>query len=190
MSRMKLGCCITASHCTFRRSLGVLRTLAAQGFEIVPIMSENAYSRDTRFFAAADFVEEVEKISGRSVIHTVRDAEPLGPESPLDLLVVSPCTGNTLAKMAHGITDTAATMAIKAHLRRGLPTLIGLASNDALSANFESLARVSSRPSVYFVPMRQDDPIGKPYSLVAELEMIPECIDAMLKGRQIRPLFM
>ena len=188
MNKLKLGYCITASHCTFRRSLEVLRRVA-ENFDVIPIMSENAYSRDTRFFAAADFVGEVERISGRSVIHTVRDAEPLGPAAPLDLLVVAPCTGNTLAKMAHGITDTAATMAIKAHLRRGSPTLIALASNDALSANFESLARVASRSSVYFVPMRQDDPVGKPYSLVAELEMIPECIEAMLNGRQIRPLF-
>ena len=190
MSQIKLGYCITASHCTFGRSLKVLSKLAEEGYDIVPIMSENAYSRDTRFFAAADFVASVEKISGRSVIHTVRDAEPLGPKSPLDLLVVSPCTGNTLAKMAHGITDTAATMAIKAHLRRGSPTLIALASNDALSANFENLARVSSKPSVYFVPMRQDDPEGKPYSLVAELEMIPECITAMREGKQLRPLFL
>lgn len=189
MSRLKLGYCITASHCTFRRSLEVLRGIAEE-YEIVPIMSENAYSRDTRFFAAADFVGEVERISGRSVIHTVRDAEPLGPGCPLDLLVVAPCTGNTLAKVANGITDTAATMAIKAHLRRGSPTLIALASNDALSGNFESLARMSSRKSVYLVPMRQDDPVGKPYSLVAELEMIPECIEAMKLGKQIRPLFM
>lgn len=186
----KIGYLITASHCTFSRSLSVLAALAGRGYEIVPIMSENAYSRDTRFFTAKEMRERVEEITGRSVIHTVTDAEPLGPREPLDLLVVAPCTGNTLAKVARGITDTAATMAIKAHLRADRPLLIALASNDALSANLASLAIVMQRPSVYFVPMKQDDPEGKPYSLVAELEMIPECIDALADGRQIRPLFL
>lgn len=185
----KIGYCITASHCTFGRTLGVLSRLADAGYDIVPIMSENAYFRDTRFFAAEDFSREVERITGKTVIHTVEDAEPLGPRDPLDLLIVAPCTGNTLAKVARGITDTAATMAIKAHLRGDRPTLLAVASNDALSANLSNISAVMMRPSVYLVPMKQDDPVGKPYSLVAELERIPECIDAAQRGEQIRPLF-
>lgn len=186
---MRIGYCITASHCTFSRSLAVLHRLVGEGHELVPIMSENAYFRDTRFYGAEEFTRLVEEATGRAVIHTVTDAEPLGPKEPLDILVVAPCTGNTLAKVANGITDTAATMAIKAHLRQDRPTLIALATNDALSANLGSLATVMSRRSVYFVPMRQDDPRAKPHSLVAELERIPECIEAMLRGEQIRPLF-
>ena len=187
--KMRIGYCITASHCTFARSLAVLRMLAEAGHEIQPIMSENAFSRDTRFFNAESFRAEVEGITGRTVIHTVTDAEPLGPRDPLDVLVVAPCTGNTLAKAASGITDTAATMAIKAHLRQDRPLLIALASNDALAANLASIASMITRRSVYFVPMKQDDPMGKPHSLVAEIERIPECISAMLRGEQVRPMF-
>ena len=185
----KIGYCITASHCTFGRSLEVLRRLKARGYDVVPIMSENAYYRDTRFFIAEEFSREVENICSRSVIHTVADAEPLGPAFPLDLLVVAPCTGNTLAKIARGITDTAATMAVKAHLRSDRPLLLAIASNDALSANLSNIAAVMQRHSVYLVPLRQDDPVGKPHSLVAELERIPECIDALGRGEQVRPLF-
>lgn len=186
----RIGYVITASHCTFSRSLAVLAELAASGREIVPIMSENAFYTDTRFFRAEDFSARVEAICGRRVIHTVKDAEPLGPREPLDLLVVAPCTGNTLAKAMQGITDTAATMAIKAHLRADRPTLLAVATNDALSANLANIAAALSRRSVYLVPMKQDDPRGKPHSLVAELERIPECIEAVARGEQIRPLFL
>ena len=185
----RIGYCITASHCTFARSFAVLGGLVASGYEVVPIMSENAYYRDTRFFRAEEFSRAVEELTGRAVIHTVEAAEPLGPKSPLDLLVVAPCTGNTLAKMARGITDTAATMAIKAHLRADRPTLLAVASNDALSANLSNLASALMRRSVYLVPMKQDDPLGKPHSLIAELERIPECIEALSRGEQVRPLF-
>lgn len=185
----RIGYCFTGSHCTFARSLGVMTGLAESGYQIVPIMSENAYYTDTRFFGAEDFSRRVEAVCGRSVIHTVVDAEPLGPRDPLDLLIVAPCTGNTLAKMVNGITDTAATMAIKAHLRADRPLLLAVASNDAMSANLKNIAAALSRRSVYMVPMRQDDPIGKPHSLVAEMERIPECIEALLRGEQVRPLF-
>ncbi len=185
----RVGYCFTGSHCTFSRSLSVLKRLVAEGYDIQPIMSENAFYTDTRFFGAEEFSRIVETICGRRVIHTVVEAETLGPKNPLDLLVVAPCTGNTLAKSAQGITDTAATMAIKAHLRCDRPALIAVASNDALSANLANIAVMLSRRSVYLVPMKQDDPIGKPHSLVAEIERIPECIDALAEGRQIRPLF-
>ena len=185
-----LGYAICASFCTFSRSLSVLEKLVLCGYEIQPIVSERAYSRDTRFFRAADFVRRVEEITGRKIIHTVEDAEPLGPKIPLDGLIIAPCTGNTLAKIANGITDTAVTMAAKAHLRCDRPLLIALATNDALSQNLSNIGRIITRKSVYFVPMRQDDPKGKPYSLVADMERIPEALAAMDKGTQLRPIFL
>ena len=181
--------CITGSFCTFGRSLAVLRGLTESGYEVTPVMSENAYYTDTRFFGAEEFTREVERLTGRRVIHTVVDAEPLGPKEPQDLLIAAPCTGNTLAKVANGITDTAATMAIKAHLRCDRPTLIALASNDAMSQNLGNIARLLSRKSVYFLPMEQDSPKGTPHSLVAAFERIPEAIEALSQGEQLRPLF-
>lgn len=187
---MKIGYCYTGSFCTFRRSFEVMRTIADLGHEIVPIMSENAYYTDTRFQNSEEFSAEVESVCNRKIIHTVTDAEPLGPKERLDLLIVAPCTGNTLAKVASGITDTAATMAIKAHLRTDRPTLIALASNDAMSRNLKNIAAMLNHRSVYFVPMLQDDPIGKPHSLVAEFELIPDAVDSLLRGEQLRPIFL
>lgn len=181
--------CLTGSFCTLGRSLEVLRGLTEAGYEITPVMSENVYYTDTRFYRAEELSREVERLTGRAVIHTVADAEPLGPRLVQDLLIVSPCTGNTLSKVANGITDTAATMAIKAHLRADRPTLIALASNDALSQSLGNLARLLNRKSVYFLPMAQDDPKGKPHSLVAEFERVPEAIEALSRGEQLRPLF-
>lgn len=152
-------------------------------------MSENVYFTDTRFTLAEDFSRRVEALTGNTVIHTIAAAEPLGPRNPLDLMIISPCTGNTLAKLSRGITDTAATMAAKAHLRTDRPLLIALATNDAMSQNLESIARLLNRKSVYFLPMRQDDPTGKPHSLVAEFEKMEECITLATQGRQMRPLF-
>lgn len=187
---MKIGYCFTGSFCTFARSFLALRALVDAGHEVVPIMSENAYFTDTRFQKAEEFSTRVETLCGKSVIHTVVDAEPLGPKTPLELLVVAPCTGNTLAKVVNGITDTAATMTIKAHLRSDRPTLIALASNDAMSQNLSNIGAMMNRKSVYFVPMLQDDPIKKPHSLVAEFELIPKAVDALMRGEQLRPVFL
>ncbi len=152
-------------------------------------MSENVYFTDTRFTLAEDFSRRVEDLTGNTVIHTIAAAEPIGPRNPLELMIISPCTGNTLAKLSRGITDTAATMAAKAHLRTDRPLIIALATNDAMSQNLESISRLLTRKSVYFVPMKQDDPTGKPHSLVAEFERIEECITFATLGRQMRPLF-
>ena len=184
-----LGYAFCGSFCTFGKSLEALRRLVSEGHEIQPIISERAYSTDTRFFLAADFAGQVEEITGRHIIHTVEDAEPLGPKMPLDALIIAPCTGNTLAKLANGITDTAVTMAAKAHLRCDRPLLIALASNDAMSQNLSNIGRLLTRKSVYFVPLKQDDTVNKPYSLVAEMNLIPEALAAMKAGHQIRPLF-
>ena len=184
-----IGFVLCASHCTFEASIAVLQTLIGKYGEVCPIMSENAYSVDTRFGKAADIRERIESICKRRIIHTVADAEPLGPKTPLSALVVCPCTGNTLAKAANGITDTAPTMAIKAHLRADRPTLIALATNDAMSANLKNIATMLNRKSVYFVPLVQDSPRGKPSSLVADFSRTAEAYEAMLRGEQLRPLF-
>lgn len=187
---MKIGYCFTGSFCTFARSYKVLSQLVRLGHEMIPIMSENAYFTDTRFQSAEEFSRKVETLCSRSIIHTVVDAEPLGPKSPLDLLIVAPCTGNTLAKVAGGITDTAATMAIKAHLRADRPLLIALASNDAMSQNLANIGTLMQRKSVYFVPMLEDAPVAKPHSLVAEFELITRCIELIAEGKQMRPVFL
>ena len=185
-----IGYAMCGSFCTHKASLVELERIVSGGADVVPIMSEIVYTTSTRFGEASRLIERVEEICGRRVIHTIVDAEPLGPRSPLDILVVAPCTGNTLSKIARGVTDTAATMALKAHLRSDRPTLIALATNDAMSQNLANLAAVLSRKSVYFVPMLQDSPVGKPHSLVAEFELIPRAVEAMISGEQLRPIFL
>ena len=184
-----IGYAFCGSFCTMGHSLAVMKTLLEKGYEINPIMSECAYSTDTRFHRAEDFKSELIRTSGREIIHTVVDAEPLGPKTPLDALVIAPCTGNTLAKIAHGVTDTAVAMAAKAHLRQDRPLIIALASNDAMSQNLSNIAALLMRKSVYFVPMRQDDPEKKPHSLIADMELIPEALERAMRSEQMRPLF-
>lgn len=186
---MLIGYGMCGSFCTFARSIAVMAKLRRAGHEIIPIMSDAAYNTDTRFGKASEIREKAETVCGKRVISTIKDAEPLGPEVKLDMLILSPCTGNTLAKLAHGITDTAVTMACKAHLRADRPLLICLATNDAMSGNLENLAGLLRRKNVYFVPMRQDDPQKKPHSLVGEFERIPEAMSAAMEGKQLRPLF-
>ena len=184
-----LGYAFTGSFCTLSRSLETMRSLVLSGYEIQPIMSPYVYTANTRFADALTFRGQVEAIAGRGIIHAIEDAEPLGPKTPLDALIIAPCTGNTLAKIANGITDTAVTMAAKAHLRCDRPLLIALASNDAMSQNLPNISRLLQRKSVYFVPMKQDDPEKKPYSLVCDFDMLkPTMMDAFA-GRQIMPVF-
>ena len=185
-----IGYAMCGSFCTHAHAVAQLEALVQKGYEIQPIMSQTVYATDTRFGRAEDLIARVERLCGRAVIHTIVDAEPLGPQHPLDALIISPCTGNTLAKVAGGITDTAATMAIKAHLRSDRPMLIALATNDAMSQNLANIATLMSRKSVYFVPMLQDSPKGKPHSLVAEFELIPRAIEAIQRGEQLRPIFL
>ena len=185
-----IGYAFCGSFCTFSRSYAALCEIIKRGYEVQPLMSTNAYSTDTRFGTAKDWVEKIETLCGRKIIHSIVDAEPLGPAKPLEALIISPCTGNTLAKLACGITDTAVCMAAKAHLRCDGRLLIALASNDAMSQNLKNIAALLTRKSVYMVPMRQDDPIGKPHSLVADLSRLSEAYGAMMRGEQVRPLFL
>ena len=184
------GYAICGSFCTFSASFEALNRIISLGEDVQPIMSERAYSTDTRFWIAEEYRDMIEETCGRKIIHTVEDAEPLGPKKPLDRLIIAPCTGNTLSKLAHGITDSAVTMAAKAHLRCDRPLLIALATNDGLSQNLGSIASLITRRSVYFVPMRQDDPKEKPHSLVADMSRLPEALLAMKSGEQLRPLFL
>ena len=185
-----IGYALCGSFCTHAASLKTLELLLAAGNDVLPIVSETAASTDTRFGTAKNLLETLEQMTGRPPITTIREAEPLGPKIPLEALIISPCTGNTLAKLAHGITDTAVCMAAKAHLRCGRPVLIALASNDALSANLGNLALLLQRKNVFFVPLSQDDPIQKPHSLVADFKKLPAAYTAMRAGKQLRPLFL
>lgn len=184
-----IGYAFCGSFCTHKRSFQELLSLVGEGKEILPIMSENVYHTDTRFGTAKELIERVEEITANKVIHTVVDAEPLGPKITLDALIIAPCTGNTLAKMARGITDTAVTMAAKAHLRSDRPVVIALSSNDALSANLQSISILLERKNVFFVPMKQDDPKGKPHSLVCDFSLLKPTLEGALTGKQIQPLF-
>ncbi len=185
-----LGYAFCGSFCTHSRALAELRKLIEKGYEVQPIMSETVWSTDTRFGSARALIKEVEEVCHKSIIHTVPDAEPLGPANPLDALLIAPCTGNTLAKLANGITDTAVCMAAKAHLRCDRPLVLALASNDALSANLKNIATMLSRKCVYFVPMLQDDPQKKPHSLVAEFSLLDATLQAAFEGKQCRKLFL
>ena len=176
------------SYCTFAKAKETLKQLVALGYDILPIMSENAFSVDTRFGKAANIVSEIESITGKKVISTIKDAEPIGPREMCDILLIAPCTGNTLAKLNAGITDTSVTMAAKSHLRILRPVLIALASNDALGANAKNIGSMMNRKNIYFVPLRQDDHIKKPNSLVADFSQIPQAIEAALSGKQLEPV--
>jgi len=184
-----IGYCFCGSFCTIAKSVSILRNLAAEGNALLPIMNESVYSTDTRFGKAEDTVSTVEDICKTPVIHTIVDAEPLGPQISLDMLVVAPCTGNTLAKLAAGITDSPVTMAVKAQLRCNRPVVIALATNDALSANLKNIGLLMSRKNIYFVPMKQDDPEKKPHSLVCDFDMLKSTMVSAFAGRQIMPIF-
>lgn len=187
---MKIGFAFCGSFCTFAPAMEQLKRLCDSGHEIVPIMSFNASSIDTRFGKANEHIEKIESLCGRKVIKTIEDAEPLGPKEKLDMLIICPCTGNTLAKLALGVTDTPVTMAAKAHLRCDRPLLIALATNDGLSANLSNLNTMQKRKSVYFVPLRQDDPEMKPHSIVCDFEKLGEAFYAAIRREQLRPLFL
>lgn len=184
-----IGFALCGSFCTIGRALDELEQLAIS-YPVQAICSETVYATDTRFAKAENIAQRAEQITGRPLIHTIVGAEPLGPATPLEALIVCPCTGNTLAKTAGGITDTAVTMAVKAHLRSDRPLVIALASNDALSANLKNIGTLLTRKNVYFVPMRQDDPVTKPHSLVAEFSLLRPTLTAALAGKQYQKIFL
>jgi len=185
----RLGLAVTGSHCTFSRALEAFRPLK-RDYTLVPILSGAAARTDTRFFAASAFRAELEAFCGREAVDTIVKAEPLGTAQRLDALLVAPCTGNTLAKLARGVTDTAVTMACKAHLRNGAPLILAISTNDGLSGSAESIAAVLQRKNVYFVPFRQDAPHQKPFSLQSDFDLLGETIKAAMEGRQLQPVLL
>lgn len=184
-----IGYAFCGSFCTHKKSVKALQTIVESGFQVLPIMSDCVYNTDTKFGTSTDLKKQVKEICGREILHSIVDTEPLGPLIELEALIISPCTGNTLAKIANGITDTSVCMAAKAHLRGNRPLVIALASNDALSANLKNIGTLLARKFVYFTPMYQDDPQKKPHSLVAEFEELPETLKMALAGKQIEKLF-
>ena len=182
-----LGLALCGSYCTYEKLFQAAERLAEE-YDIVPIMSDAAAETDSRFGTAVEHMKKLMALSGKRVVCTVEDAEPLGPKRPMDALLIAPCTGNTLAKLAHGITDNAVTMAAKAHLRNGRPVIIALSTNDGLSGSAENIGRLLNRKNYYFVPFGQDDPVNKPSSLQADFSMLSEAVKAALTGIQIQPL--
>lgn len=183
----RIGFALCGSFCTFTRTIAVLEKLA-RDYDIYPIMSEVAFSTDTRFGKSEDFRTQIKNICRREIIHTVKEAEPIGPKKMLDALIIAPCTGNTIAKLASGIADSSVTLSAKAHLRNGRPVIVAVSSNDALAANAENIGKLLNRENFYFVPFGQDDAEGKPRSLVAEMEKIPQTLALALNGIQIQPI--
>lgn len=186
---MTVGFAMCGSFCTLSKAIEQMEGLSGR-YNLLPIMSRNTYETDTRFGTAQSFIDKAEAISGRQVVHTIPQAEPIGPKGLVDVLAVCPCTGNTLSKLALGITDTPVTMAVKSALRIGLPVVLCLASNDALGASGQNAARLLNTKNVYFVPMRQDDPEKKPFSLVADFSLLEPAIQSALQGKQLQPVFL
>ena len=183
----RIGLALTGSYCTFDTALAAAEQLAER-YDLTALLSETAASTDSRFGAAADHIARLEAITGKPVIHSIPAAEPVGPKDYFDVLAVAPCTGNTLAKLAAGITDSAVTMAVKSHLRGGKPVVIAFGSNDGLSASAKNLGELLNRKHYYFVPLYQDAPETKPRSLAADYDRLEETILAALEGRQIQPI--
>ena len=188
LKNVRIGCAMTGSFCTFKQTFDAWRMLRDAGAELVPIMSFNASSTDTRFYPAVEAIREFEEICGREVLRTIPQVEPIGPKKLIDLLIVAPCTGNTLAKLANGITDTPVALAAKSHLRNGRPVLLAVSTNDALGASAQNIGRLLNAKHVYFAPFGQDDPEHKPNSAVAHFEKLPEAALLALQGEQFQPI--
>ena len=213
MSKLRIGFVLTGSFCTFSKVMPVIQALIERGDSVTPILSDSAGTlvtrlspaanwrqqltplapvspHDTRFGTAAHWRQELTALTGVSPIDSIVSAEPIGPKALFDILIVAPCTGNTLARLAHGLTDTPATMAVKSHLRGERPVVLAVSTNDGLSGSAANLGTLLNRRHYYFVPLRQDAPHSKPRSLVADMTLIPAAIDAAMNGRQLQPILL
>ena len=186
-AKRRVGLAMCGSYCTYEQVFAACEALRER-YDLVPIMSETAAETDTRFGTAVEHIRRLMRLTGREVITTIAEAEPLGPAEPLDALLIAPCTGNTLAKLAHALTDSSVTMAAKAHLRNARPLVIAFSTNDGLSGSAENIGKLLNRKNVYFVPFRQDDPLNKPRSLQADFTLLGETLEAALQGRQLQPI--
>lgn len=184
---IKIGFALTGSFCTLDKVMAEIEALKKQDAVIIPIMSEMVWNTDTRFGKAKDFIDRVSAITGKEIIHDIKGAEPIGPKKLLDALVIAPCTGNTISKMANGITDSCVAMAAKATLRNKCPVIIAVSTNDGLSTSARNIGTLLNKENVYFVPFGQDDPVGKPDSLVADMTKISEALVSALKKEKLQP---
>lgn len=190
MDNLTIGFAMCGSFCTHAQAMSALEQVQARWHNVVPIVSECTADTDTRFGTAHDLMREIERICDHRVISSVKAAEPIGPQKLLDLLIICPCTGNTLGKLAAGITDTSVTMAAKAHLRNGRPLLIAPATNDGLATSAVNIGTLLSRKYIYFVPFGQDDPEKKPTSLITDFSLVADAAQAALEGQQLQPLLL
>ena len=186
----KIGFVFTGSFCTFRKTIEQLTKIIKLNAKVIPIMSEHSYSMDTKFGKAEDFIKEIEDITNEKVLHTIQDVEVLGPKDMLDILVVAPATGNTIAKLSNDIIDGTATMAVKSHLRREKPVVIAISTNNGLSGAAENIGKLLNRKHYFFVPFKQDNPITKPRSIVFDPEYLVSTIELALDNEQIQPLLL
>ena len=188
MNNITVGFAMCGSFCTFEKVIPQMKALTDANYKVIPIMSETAYNTDTRFGSAESIRAKVTDACQNEIIHTIRDAEPIGPKKLLDLLIVAPCTGNTLAKLSNGITDSCVTLATKAHLRNMRPVLLGVSSNDALSTSAQNIGKLMNSKNIFFIPMCQDDHEGKPNSLVADFTFCQKAVEFALQKKQLQPM--
>ena len=187
----RIGFAFTGSFCTFKVVIEELKKIQKMGADIIPIMSYNAYNLDTKFGKAEDFIKEIKEISKKEkIIHSIQDAEPIGPKGLTDVMVVAPCSGNTIAKLANGITDSPVLMAVKSHLRNNNPVVLAISTNDGLSGSAENIGKLLNRNNYFFVPFKQDNPITKPHSLVADFKYLIPTIEKAIDREQIEPILL
>ena len=186
----KIGVIMTGSFCTFSKVIEQIKELVKRGADVLPIMSYNSYELDTKFGEAKEIIKMVENITGKKIIHTIQGAEPIGPKQLTDVMLIAPCSGNTIAKLANGIIDPPATMATKSHLRNNNPVVIAISTNDGLAGSAENIGKLLNRNNYYVVPFRQDNPITKPRSLVFDSTYIVKTIEEALDGKQIQPILL
>ena len=189
MEKLRIGLAFTGSYCTYDKAFAAAERLCEK-YDVTAIMSETAASTDSRFGLSGDFMARLEAMTGKRVLKTIVEVEPIGPQRMFDVLVIAPCTGNTAAKLAAGITDTAVTMAAKSHLRNSRPLVIAVSTNDALAGAAENIGKLLARKNYYFVPFGQDDPAEKPASMVANFSQIPTALTFALEGKQMQPILM
>ena len=185
----KIGFVLTGSFCTFQKVIPIINELKKREASVIPIMSYNSFKLDTKFGKAQYFIDKIEGICEEKIIHTIQDAEPIGPKNLIDIMLITPCTGNTMAKLANAITDNAVLMTTKSHLRNGKPVVLGVSTNDALSMNAKNLGILLNTKNIYFVPFRQDDYKNKPNSLVYDTSLVIETIELAIQGKQLQPIF-
>lgn len=189
--KLKLGFALTGSFCTFDKVINILEKMQkTEKYDITAILSENSQNLDTKFGNSKNFINKIKEITGKEIINTIQKAEPIGPKKFFDILIIAPCTGNTLSKLSNSITDGTVTMAAKSHLRREKPIILAISTNDGLSGSAENIGRLLNRRNYYFVPFGQDLPDEKPRSIVANMDLIPQTIEYATKNKQIQPILL